>query len=255
MDLAKDNDLIKAIPAARRSVVHAHSATVTVGPSGDLGCPKTVASSSARPPPIGTAQLGPIGAPDARLSFVKARQPQIRGILRLRRLAVILIAGILAVVGSSGLDLLRNATETIAQTRGQSNDPPLRSSEAKGHELRAAIATTARDIPSGAKLSLVRSWRTGEISQNLESLLPVGLSFDEAEEILLRAGFSIVQTRLEPYVLAADHPDSYSVRATLDLRIGDDYRAARVDAILVPREPGNYSVVGVVRIDIKVTDE
>jgi hypothetical protein len=164
-----------------------------------------------------------------------------------------LVVGLFLLLGGASFDLLRPAVEITLRPHGQASAPKTR--ETKGRELRTAITKAARDLPSGAKFSLLRSWRRDEISQDLESLVPLGLSFDEAEDILLKAGFYIVQPRLEPYVLVADHPDGYSVRATLDGLMGGDQRTAHVDAILVPRRQGDYSAVGIVQIDITIEGE
>jgi hypothetical protein len=98
--------------------------------------------------------------------------------------------------------------------------------------------------------SLIRSNRlrgSNDISSLVAGYIPVGISFDSAEQVLKSAGFTVYPR--PPANTTENRPDRYNVAAFLQLDHGG---SAKIEAIvsLSPKGPGDYGEVAAVSAGI-----
>jgi hypothetical protein len=109
----------------------------------------------------------------------------------------------------------------------------------RGKELRNEIDSVYQTLKAEKKLS----GRGTDISEQVRKYIPPGCSFDDAEEILRSAGFTVYPRPLRDTMSNA--PDRYGVSAFLKL---DGSFGIKIQAIvsLKPKRPGDYGEVSVV---------
>jgi hypothetical protein len=163
-----------------------------------------------------------------------------------RREVVLLSMGVAAaIVHRRATAQTTNRIEKAQPTQGNEMSPQDRI-QAKGKELRSAIEAIYAQMPvsnvGGIRLAPLSLGR--DISDTIERYIPSGISFDEAESILQRAGFTITRPRrTEPVPEFKKFQESYDVLADVDVRTGNPPVQMRVRVGL--RTPGdmNYEVV------------
>jgi hypothetical protein len=104
----------------------------------------------------------------------------------------------------------------------------------RGKLLRAEIDSTFKAV--GAQVPL----RGTDITKLVEKYIPLGTSFDDAEQVLRCAGFTVYPR--PPSNIVSDRPDRYNVAAFLQLRGAVFYKTQAIVS-LAPRAPGDYSTV------------
>lgn len=116
----------------------------------------------------------------------------------------------------------------------------------RGKELRNEIDSVYQTLKAEKKLS----GRGTDISDQVRKYIPPGSSFDDAEEILRSAGFTVYPRPLSDTMSNA--PDRYNVSAFLKL---DGSFGFKIQAIvsLRPKGPGDYGEVSGVSAGIFVS--
>ena len=113
----------------------------------------------------------------------------------------------------------------------------------RGKELRNEIVSVYETLKAEKKLT----GRGTDISDRVRNYIPPGTSFDDAEEILRSAGFT-VSGRL-PSDTMSNAPDRYSVGADLKLKGSFPFKIQAIVS-LTPKAPGDYSEVSAVSAGI-----
>ena len=116
----------------------------------------------------------------------------------------------------------------------------------RGKDVRNEINSVYQTLKTEKKLS----GRGTDISDHVRKYIPPGSSFDDAEEILRSAGFSV--SGRPPGDTTSNWPDRYDVGASLELY---GSFAIKIQAIvsLTPKRPGDYGEVSGVSAGIFVS--
>lgn len=125
--------------------------------------------------------------------------------------------------------------------------PQLGVIETRAKELRAAIDMLYAGLPVEKKpwINLVPPTPDKEISDLIRRYIPVGISFDDAEAILQRADFEIIQPRktaLSPTY--TNHLSTYDVVAQLRRFTENPPAHMLVRVVLRPKGVMDYGMVG-----------
>jgi hypothetical protein len=122
--------------------------------------------------------------------------------------------------------------------------------EKRGKELRAALQQTYEELVASRKMSGLET----DITQYVKPYIYAGMMFDEAESILKAAGFHIDP---RPAADRANDPNSpkdwYAVLASISPFVQRFMGKVSADVMLLPRSPGDYSVVDSVRASFFVS--
>lgn len=116
-----------------------------------------------------------------------------------------------------------------------------------GHELRKEIDAEYKKIKE-RKISTHNN--KADISALIEKYIPIGSSFDAAEEILKNAGFT-VSPRPGPNPVG-NRPDRYSVVAAISPLESSFPKKTDVYVFLTPKNHGDYTS-GIAEISAKIT--
>jgi len=167
--------------------------------------------------------------------------------------SVRIIAGAIALIGymmlpaqaaSSDLPVL-SGENNMSDTPKSKNQPDQKATEQRGKQLREAIEQEYQRLDD-AKALTPRSG--GNISELVLKFIPVGTSFDDAEQILRSAGFT-VGPRGSPKEMAKSpvrvpNP-KYQLTAEIIALHGSlfTFRTVSVAVYLTPKDPDNYDKV------------
>src|SRR2546426_8955768 len=111
--------------------------------------------------------------------------------------------------------------------------------EQRGKQLRTEIELVYKQLKSGKKLQV--GIKGNDIGEIVKKYVPIGTSFDDAENILRFAGFTV---HPRPAADAAgNRPDKYLVYATIDSLDKGFIWKVEVIVSLSPKAPGDYSDV------------
>jgi hypothetical protein len=110
---------------------------------------------------------------------------------------------------------------------------------AQGKELRAAIDAAYQKLDNARAIKNSGMGRNF-ITDTVVKYIPPGTPFDDAEEILRAAGFTI-QPRIPNRFLPP--PEKFDARATIENYVPTFFGKTSVDVSLRPRGENDYSVV------------
>jgi hypothetical protein len=114
----------------------------------------------------------------------------------------------------------------------------------RGKALRNEIGSVYKTLRAEKKITGARGT---DISDPVRKHIPPGTSFDDAEEILRSAGFTV--SSRPPSDTTSNRPDRYRVGANLKLKGSFPFKIEAIVS-LTPKAPGDYSEVSMVSAEI-----
>jgi hypothetical protein len=143
-------------------------------------------------------------------------------------------------LSANGAGLL-SQTISVEKVAAEREGLPTDEIERRGRELRKAFDKRYDSLPRPLKLDRFGGVDASDVIQNY---IRPGMAFDDAEAILRSAGFSVRARPNEIEAANINRPrDWFAVNANISFFRKSLFRRVDLSATLLPRSPGDYSVV------------
>jgi hypothetical protein len=133
-----------------------------------------------------------------------------------------------------------SAAFAVADAQEESLNMPSEDTEKRGQELKTALQQAYHQLRSSGKPLGLNT----DVTSYVLPYLPPGISFKDAEQILADAGFAVGS---RPNPSQANNPnrasDWYAVLARISPFVEDTPNKVSVYVTLLPKSPGDYSIV------------